>query len=296
MQRFDDSTPPSDNEPDTRLWRVESRDLHLGRFPLIMGIVNVTPDSFSDGGSFADPESAVAHALRLSEEGADILDIGGESTRPGATPVPEDEELRRVVDVVAEVARQTSRPVAIDTTKAEVARRSLEAGATIVNDISGLRFDAQMPAVCAASGAGVVCMHMQGTPQTMQDAPHYDNVVREICEFFQQRLDKLASQGIAPETVLLDPGIGFGKTAQHNLEILSNVRRFRELGRPVLIGHSRKRFLKKLLGRDVDERSAGTLGVCIALAMQSVDVLRVHDVRAARDALLAWQTIMKSEE
>lgn len=288
--------PEPNAEPQTRLWRVKSQELRLGRFPLIMGIVNVTPDSFSDGGRFADLEAAVDHALSLADEGADILDIGGESSRPGALPVPEREEIRRVVDVVAEVVRQTSRPVSIDTTKAEVARQSLEAGATIVNDISGLRFDEDMPAVCAACGAGVVCMHMQGTPQTMQDGPHYENVVGEIREFFRGRLDTLASQGIDPERVVLDPGIGFGKTAEHNLQILLNVGRFRDLGRPVLIGHSRKRFLKNVLGREVEERSAGTLGVAIALAMQSVDILRVHDVRAVRDALLAWQTVAKIDE
>lgn len=258
----------------------------------LMGIVNVTPDSFSDGGQFDSTAAAVEYALRLVAEGADILDIGGESTRPGATPVSLDEELRRVVPVVRELARQTQTPVSIDTSKAEVARQCLEAGAAIVNDISGLTFDADMPRVCRESSCGVIVMHIQGTPQTMQADPRYDDVVTDLCQHFSRRLDDLEAAGIARERIVLDPGIGFGKTAEHNLELLSHIANFHQLGRPVLIGHSRKRFLKKVLGRDVEERNAGTLGVSIALAAQGTDILRVHDVRATRDALLAWQTVL----
>lgn len=275
-----------------RVWYVDSDRWTLGGQTKLMGIVNVTPDSFSDGGQFDSVSAAVEHSLKLVEDGADLLDIGGESTRPGATPVSLEEELRRVVPVVREVARQTKTPISIDTYKAEVARQCLDAGAVIVNDISGLTFDADMPRICRESTCGVIVMHIQGTPQTMQTDPRYDNVVAEVCQHFARRLDDLEAAGIARERIVLDPGIGFGKTAEHNLELLSHVADLHSLGRPVLIGHSRKRFLKKVLGRDVEERNAGTLGVSLALAAQSTDILRVHDVRATRDALLAWQTIL----
>ncbi len=258
----------------------------------LMGIVNVTPDSFSDGGKFASVSAAVEHALKLVEEGADILDIGGESTRPGATAVPLDEELRRVVPVVRELARQTRTPISIDTSKAEVARQCLEVGAAIVNDISGLTFDSDMPRICCESACGVIVMHIQGTPQTMQVEPRYDDVVADVCRHFSRRLDELEAAGLARERIVFDPGIGFGKTAEHNLDLLSHIATFHSLGRPVLIGHSRKRFLKKVLGRELEERDAGTLGVSLALAAQGTDLLRVHDVRATRDALLAWRTVL----
>lgn len=275
-----------------RDWLVGSQRWEMAGHTKLMGIVNVTPDSFSDGGQFDSATAAVEHALRLVEEGADILDIGGESTRPGATPVSLDEELYRVVPVVRELARQTRTPISIDTSKAEVARQCLAAGAVIVNDISGLAFDADMPRVCAESDCGVIVMHIQGTPQTMQADPRYDDVVTDLCQHFSRRLNALETAGIARERIVLDPGIGFGKTAEHNLELLSHIATFHMLGRPVLIGHSRKRFLKKVLGRDVEERNAGTLGVSIALAAQGTDILRVHDVRATRDALLAWKTVL----
>ena len=258
-----------------------------------MGIVNVTPDSFSDGRQFRDPRAAVAHALRLEQDGADFLDIGGESTRPGAEPVPLEEERRRVIPVIAELASKTSLPISIDPTKAEIARLAIEAGATIVNDISGLTFDPQMPDVCRDTGAGVICMHIQGTPQTMQLNPRYDDVVAEILVWFRQRLETLSACDIPPEHIVLDPGIGFGKTAQHNVEILTSIAGFHGLGRPVLIGHSRKRFLAKVLGRPVEERSAGTIGVSVALAAQSVDILRDHDIAANRDALMAWNALRR---
>lgn len=255
-----------------------------------MGIVNVTPDSFSDGGQFLAQGAAVRHALLLAEDGADILDIGGESTRPGAERVSIDEELRRVVGVISELRPQTDCLISIDTTKAEVARQALAAGADIVNDISGLTFDPSMPDVCAKSDCGVIAMHILGTPQTMQSNPQYDNVVTDVTSWLQQRLDDLTERGITAERIALDPGIGFGKTADHNVELLTHISTLRSLGRPVLIGHSRKRFLAKVLGRPVEERSAGTVGVAIAAAEQHADMLRVHDVRSTRDALLAWQT------
>jgi dihydropteroate synthase len=280
---------------DLRTWRFRQFDFRLGEMPRLMGIVNVTPDSFSDGGRFLDRDAAVDHALQLAGEGADILDVGGESTRPGATPVSLEDELARVIPVVRELAAKTAVPISIDTTKAEVARQALDAGAAIVNDISGLTFDPQMIDVCRDAEAGVICMHIQKTPQTMQDNPTYGDVVEEICKFFAERLATLEAAGVPPERIVLDPGIGFGKTAAHNVAILSNIRRFRELGRPVLIGHSRKRFLKKVLGREIEEPCAGTLGVSLALAAQHCDLLRVHDVRATRDALLAYRTIVSGE-
>ena len=265
-------------------WSFPGADWQLGDFPRLMGIVNVTPDSFSDGGQFIDADRAVRHALSLVDDGADVLDIGAESTRPGAEPVQADEEIRRVLPVIERVAKRVSVPISVDTTKAEVARRAIEAGAVIVNDVSGLTGDPQMPSVCARAGAGVVCMHMPGTPQTMQIAPRYDDVVAEIAEYLSGRIKDLEEEGIARERIIIDPGIGFGKNSTHNLAILRNVARFRSIGRPVLIGHSRKRFLSKLLGRTVDELVAGTIGVAVALALQGTDVLRVHDVRAVQRA------------
>jgi dihydropteroate synthase len=274
-------------------WRVGMRRLRALDQPLLMGIVNVTPDSFSDGGSFLGVDSAVEHALQLAEEGADILDIGGESTRPGAEPVPPDEELRRVIPVIERLRDGTPIPISIDTSKAVVAKAAIDAGASIVNDISGLTFDPEMVTVCSASDCGIVCMHIQGDPQSMQRNPSYDDVVREVRDHLDRRLAHLEQRGISRERVAIDPGIGFGKTAEHNLELLSHVAELRSLGRPVLIGHSRKRFLKQLLGRPIDERLSGSIGVAIAVASQSADILRVHDVRAVRDALAAWSAIVK---
>jgi dihydropteroate synthase len=273
-------------------WTFCEHHWQLGGFPKLMGVVNVTPDSFSDGGQFHDPARAVERCLQLVAEGADLIDVGGESTRPGAIPVAEDEEVRRVVPVIGQVAHRVAVPISIDTTKAVVAERALDAGAAIVNDISGLRFDPRMPEVCSRAGAGVVCMHMQGTPQTMQLDPRYADVVREVADYLAQRLTTLEERGIERERVVIDPGIGFGKTPDHNLTILKNITRFRALGRPVLIGHSRKRFLAKILGRTLDEASAATVGVSIAAALAGADLLRVHDVRATRDALTACWAVL----
>lgn len=273
---------------ETRLWKFAGQTWQLGEIPRLMGIVNVTPDSFSDGGAWSDPQAAVAHALDLVEQGADVLDVGGESTRPGANPVSVAEELRRVIPVIEQVTQRTEVPVSIDTMKSEVAREALSAGATIVNDVSALEFDPRMAAVCAESDCGVILMHMQGTPRTMQDDPRYGDVVTDVRDFLRERVESLVTAGIAAERIVVDPGIGFGKTAEHNLQLLTHVPEFRSFGRPVLIGHSRKGFLGKLIGRKVDERLAGTIGVSIALAQQHADLLRVHDVAAVRDAMTAW--------
>lgn len=274
-------------------WLLRSGNLTRHQLPLLMGILNVTPDSFSDGGRFQMLDQAVEQGLRLQNDGADILDIGGESTRPGATPVDLDEELRRTIPVIQRLAREVRIPISIDTTKSEVARQALAAGADIVNDISGLTFDPQMLDVCRNADAGICVMHIQGTPQTMQLNPSYRNVVADVTEFLQQQVDRCLMAGIPAERMCIDPGIGFGKTADHNLQLLQAVPQLQHsLQRPVLIGHSRKRFLARLLGREVDERLAGTIGVSIALAARGVDVLRIHDVQPVRDSLVAWQAVI----
>lgn len=277
------------------LWRFGSESWLPGPLPRIMGIVNVTPDSFSDGGRYLETAAAVRQGQQLVADGAAVLDIGGESTRPGADPVPEEEELRRVIPVITALASSVKVPLSIDTMKARVAREALQAGASIVNDVSGLLADPLMESVCVASNCGVIVMHMNGTPQTMQLDPHYSDVVAEVRSFFESRLRDLVAAGIASERIMFDPGIGFGKTAEHNLQLLSHVNQLRVGHRPLLIGHSRKRFLKRLLGREVDERSSGTLGVALALAAQGVDLIRVHDVASLRDTFVAWRSVMTGQ-
>jgi dihydropteroate synthase len=276
------------------VWRLRDRTLTIER-PLVLGIVNVTPDSFSDGGRYLDHAAAVAHALRLVDDGADLLDVGGESTRPGATPVPEGEELGRVLPVVEALAGRVSVPISVDTMKSEVARQALAAGAAIVNDVGGLR-DPAMAAAVRDARAGAIVMHMQGTPPTMQLAPHYpDGVVTEVGRFFESRLQELSSLGIAPEQVVLDPGIGFGKTGGHNTELIARLGAFGRLGRPVCLGVSRKGFLGRLLDRPVGGRDAASLAVaCYALAHGSAQVLRAHDAAGTRDAVLVFERLRKS--
>jgi dihydropteroate synthase len=274
-----------------RVWHIRDRTLTIGLRPLVMGIVNVTPDSFSDGGEWFDVSAAIAHALKLAEWGADVLDIGGESTRPGAEPVSTEEELRRVVPVVAEIARRTAVPISVDTMKAAVARACLEAGAAIVNDVSGFR-DPAMIDVAKEFRAGVIVMHMRGAPPTMQHDPTYSDVVTEVTRYLQERLRVLGECGIPPEAVCLDPGIGFGKTTAHNLELLANLSSVAALGRPVCLGVSRKGFIGKWCGRELTERDAGSLAVaCFAAARGTVHVLRVHDVPGTRDAAILLEAI-----
>ena len=268
------------------LWQLATQTLTIGERPLVMGIVNVTPDSFSDGGRFFGGDAAIAHGLELVRQGADLLDIGGESTRPGATPVPLAEELARVVPVVEALARQTTVPISVDTSKAEVARQCLERGAAIINDVTALTGDPEMIGVARQSGAGVVLMHMQGTPQTMQKDPQYRDPVGDLLRYFRGRLKACAAAGIDRERLVIDPGIGFGKTLQHTLTQLARLEEFQRLGRPVLLGVSRKGFIGQVLGRPRGERLIGSLAVlCYAVARGAVQVVRVHDVSETREAV-----------
>ena len=256
----------------------------------VMGIVNVTPDSFSDGGRFLDPDAAVAHGTELAEQGADILDVGGESTRPGAAPVPADEELRRVVPVVERIAAATTVPVSIDTTKAAVARAALDAGATIVNDVSAGRSDPEILGVTAEAGAGYVVMHMQGEPRTMQADPRYDDVVAQVGDFLADRIEIARAAGVAEGALAADPGIGFGKTVDHNLRLLAGLPALAErVGVRVLVGTSRKTFVGKVLARagagsgdlPVDQREEGTLATVVWAVERGASIVRVHDVLPA---------------
>jgi dihydropteroate synthase len=275
-------------------WHLRDRVLTITR-PLVLGIVNVTPDSFSDGGRHASADAAVAHGLALVEQGADLLDIGGESTRPGAAPVPPEEELRRVVPVVERLAARTQVPLSVDTSKAEVARACLAAGAHVINDVTALAGDPAMPEVVRAAGSGVILMHMQGTPATMQLNPQYADVVADISTFFEARLQYSAKVGIARERLALDPGIGFGKTLEHNLRLLARLDEFQRHGRPVCLGVSRKGFLGKVLGRPLEQRLAGSLAAaCFAIARGAAQILRVHDVEATRDAVTLLAAIQET--
>lgn len=256
------------------------RTLLLGRRTLLMGILNVTPDSFSDGGRFADPAAAVQHGLALAAAGADLLDVGGESTRPGAAAVPVDEELRRVLPVIKALAAQSRVPLSIDTTKARVAAAALDAGAVLVNDVSALTADPDMRATVARGPAAVVLMHRLGTAATMQLAPRYDDVAAEIAAYLERAVAAAVEAGVAQDRILLDPGIGFGKTLDHNLELLRRLGEFHRLGRPLLVGTSRKSFLDKLLHLPPDEREEGTAATVALAIAAGAHVLRVHDVRA----------------
>jgi dihydropteroate synthase len=250
----------------------------------VMGVVNVTPDSFSDGGLFLDAEKAIAHGEELANEGADILDIGGESTRPGAAPVDAEEELRRVLPVVRGLVGGAAR-ISIDTSKAAVATAALGAGATLVNDVTALRGDPRMVELIASSGVECCLMHMRGEPRTMQDDPRYDDVVSEVKAFLSQRLAFAVANGVAEEKIILDPGIGFGKTPEHNLELLRRLDELVALGRPVLVGFSRKSFLGRITGREVGERTASTVAVNVLAYERGARLFRVHDVAPTKDAL-----------
>ena len=267
------------------------RTLDLASRTHIMGILNVTPDSFSDGGRFLAEEAALAQAETMIRGGADLIDIGGESTRPYAEPVSQAEELSRVLPAILAIRRRHLIPISIDTNKAEVARQALAAGADIINDISALRSDPGMVEVARASRCPVIIMHMQGTPSDMQVSPCYQDVVQESVDFFRERLQTLGQAGIDPERIIIDPGIGFGKTLAHNLAILRHTADYQALGRPLLVGHSRKSFLKALLGAGPNDRDRPTAVLSALLAQRRVEILRVHDVAATQEALSLTQAL-----
>lgn len=270
-----------------------SQTLALGQRTLIMGIVNVTPDSFSDGGHFFSPDRAIAQAMQLVEEGADILDIGGESTRPFSDPVGESEEMDRVLPVIEGISSRASIPISIDTTKASVARQAVAAGASMINDISALRTDPQMAATTARCGVPIILMHMKGTPKTMQVEPVYDDLTTDIMTFLSDAMNRALSAGVERSAIILDPGIGFGKTIGHNLQLLRDLDRFHDLAAPLLIGPSRKMFIRHLLKdpsqKDMDplsvEVARGTQATVAAAAMKGVHIVRVHDVARTRATL-----------
>jgi len=265
---------------------IKGRPLVRGAGPFVFGVLNVTPDSFSDGGRYARASEAIEAGVRMAEEGADVIDIGGESTRPGSQPVPADEQIRRTRPVIAELARQFGSrgpSISVDTRLAEVARAAVDAGATIINDITALRDDQALAPLAASTGVGVILMHMQGTPATMQQCPTYRNVVAEIRQFLAERIVAATTAGIPLERLVVDPGIGFGKTTTHNLEILRRAGEFRDLGVPVLIGPSRKRFIGEVLGiPEPIKRLYGTLAAVAACVLAGVECVRVHDVAACR--------------
>jgi dihydropteroate synthase len=273
-------------------WEACGRAIVAGDVPRVMGIVNVTPDSFSDGGLAGTVEGAVEYALHLVAEGADLLDLGGESSRPGAEPVALDEELRRVIPVVEALTPRVAVPISVDTTKAEVARQALRAGASIIHDTRGLDGDPDLSRLVAEAGAGVVLMHMAGTPQTMQDDPRYDDVVREVRDDLARRIERAEASGIPRERIAIDPGIGFGKTFEHNLELLRNLDRFANLGCALMVGTSRKGFLGTLTDRPVGERATGSVVSSLAAVARGANVVRVHDVGPMVDAIKVWTALL----
>jgi len=271
------------------------RRLPLSRL-LVMGILNVTPDSFSDGGRFIAADAAIEHALQMVADGADIIDIGGESTRPGAEPVGTEEEMRRVLPVIERLRRETEVPISIDTYKAATARAALEAGADMVNDVSALRFDSRMAEVIASRKVPVVLMHMLGTPRDMQKDPHYENCVQEITRFFAERIDFCIKNGIDRSQIILDPGIGFGKRLSDNLDILTRLQRFKKFSLPLLVGVSRKSFIGMIhpSGRPADQRIGGSIAAAVAAVNNGADIVRVHDVAPTVEALKVIQALKET--
>jgi len=264
------------------VFRYPGGSITFGRRTAVMGVLNITPDSFSDGGEWTDPDRAVRHARRMRRDGADLIDVGGESTRPGARSVPAAEEIRRVVPIIERLAGEKIL-VSIDTSKAAVARAAFQAGARILNDVTALRGDPAMAKAAAAARVGVILMHMKGTPRTMQKKAVYGDVVSEILGFFREILKSAWSAGIERDKIMLDPGIGFGKSPKHNLEILRRLDEFRSLGRPLAIGTSRKSFIGRALGRQVHDRLSGTGATVAAAILRGADLVRVHDVREMCD-------------
>jgi len=265
--------------------------LRLGARPLVMGVLNLTPDSFSDGGRFRNPEQAIDAAFEMVEQGADLIDVGAESTRPGAPPISSEEEIRRLRPVLAVLVPKLRVPISLDTVKSDVADRFLDLGVDMINDVSGLGHDPRLPEVVGRHGAWLVINHMRGTPQTMQAAPRYDDVTAEICRVLRERMERARRAGVREENVILDPGIGFGKRVEDNLDVLARVAEFRSLGRPLLIGCSRKAFLGELTGRPVEQRVAATLATTARACLDGVKLVRVHDVQETVDVLKVLEAI-----
>jgi dihydropteroate synthase len=278
----------------TMRWRTASGELELGGRTRLMGVVNVTPDSFSDGGLFLDPEAAVRHGIELAESGADVLDVGGESTRPGSDPVGAGEEIDRIVPVIKRLAAEVDAPVSVDTRKAEVAAAALDAGAAIVNDVSAGRDDPRMFEVARDSGAGLVLMHMLGDPKSMQQDPRYDDVLREVHEFLEERVAAAEAAGVERGQLCVDPGIGFGKALEHNLLLLRHVDAVRVPGVPMVVGPSRKAFIGRVTGTEADDRLGGTAGAVAWLAATGVEIVRVHDVREMRQVVAVVDAIARA--
>jgi len=275
--------------------RCRGGDLQLGERTLVMGVLNVTPDSFSDGGLFLEPAKAIEHGLLMAEQGADIIDVGGESSRPGADAVGLDEELRRVIPVIAGLASRLEIPLSVDTYKAQVAEQAIEAGAQMINDISGLNFDPQMPAVAARFDTPLIIMHIKGNPRTMQQAPLYDDVMGEIIAFLREGIERAERAGVDPHQVIVDPGIGFGKRVQDNLLILNHLDQLAVLERPILIGTSRKSFIGSVLSQEVDQRVIGTLATVAVSVLKGAHIVRVHDVPAIRQTAAMVDAIINPE-
>jgi dihydropteroate synthase len=283
---------PNGEKPGQEFWTIRDVRIHIGGKTLIMGILNITPDSFSDGGKYMDYERAVARGLKLVEEGADIIDIGGESTRPGASKISADEEIARVAPVIEELAKRMNIPISVDTYKSQVAQAALESGASIINDISGLRFDEKMAGVAAKYRAGVVLMHIKGTPEDMQKDPRYDDLLGEIYEYLGDSIGIAKKAGIEDSSIAIDPGIGFGKTVDHNLNLIKNLAYFKDLRCPIVIGASRKSFIGKL-NNDIpaSERLPGSLAASILAVQNGANIIRCHDVPETRQALEVAQAI-----
>jgi dihydropteroate synthase len=273
-------------------WSCRNRTIALGERTLVMGILNTTPDSFSDSGSYFDPAAAIERALEMVAQGADMIDIGGESTRPGAAPVPAAEEIRRTAPIISSIREHSDIPISIDTMKAETALQALEAGADIINDVSAFEADAQMVAVAADYSAGAVLMHMQGSPQTMQIQPEYANVVGEVGDYLKRRLDFAAQHGVRRDRMVIDPGIGFGKTVEHNMALLRGLPQLAECGSPILVGASRKSFIGGMTGRIPSERLAGSLGAAAWAVLRGAHILRVHDVIETCDVCRMLDTLL----
>jgi len=275
--------------------QVNGKQHILGDSTWIMGVINVTPDSFSDGGLYFDKDKAVERGLELVKQGADILDVGGESTRPGSDPITPDEEMRRVIPVISELREKTNVLISVDTTKSEVAKAALEAGADIINDISAFRFDDRMPLIATETGVPVILMHMKGVPQTMQSNPYYEDLFQEIRCFLEERMATAEAYGIKRENIIVDPGIGFGKSLEHNLAIINNLNFLEGLDRPILVGISRKSFIGKILNLPPQERVEGTIASAVLSVLNGAHILRIHDVEPVKRAITVVEAIMKED-